>query len=207
MDVSVAADDDRPAVDERGRVVAGIPGDPDQPALHAAPLAAGRRAQVVPGVPVDDQFAAFHPYAAERVDVPFDVNLPALHPAADVHVGVAFDDDLACGHLLADPLHTGAVPAKDDLRIGRGCSAVARDREVLPERALLFSLPDVEGGYLGCRLAGNVVRRDVLPLKIEFGGIYQGDSYCLHASRHLTVSYRPRSPAGCGGAHRRAGSS
>src|SRR5690606_24252721 len=134
--------------------------------------------------------------AAERVNVPFDVDLAALHPAADVHIGVAFDDDLACGHLLADPFHAGAVAAEDDLRLFRRRSAVARDGEVLPERALLFALPDVEGGDLGGLLACEVVRRDALPLEHELGGVGQGEGYCLHASHHLILSYRPRSPAG-----------
>ena len=41
VDIRVAADDDRPAVDERGGVVADVPGHADHSALHAAPLAPG----------------------------------------------------------------------------------------------------------------------------------------------------------------------
>ena len=140
-------------------------------ALHASPVATVGAADMVLGIAIAEELAAFHLDPAEGVHVPLDVDLAALHPAADIHIGIAVDGDRSCGHLGADVLDTGAVTGNHDVGVRCSCTCVTADGKEVPDLHVDLALVSREIGYLCGSLSCECIGGDAVSLEHQFGNL------------------------------------
>src|SRR5208283_370122 len=153
MNIDIAVYDDFAAGHVHADIRTCIALDEDLATGHPSPVAAVCCAEIVAGIPLDNQIAAFHSGCRECCNISLREDLATGHPRSDIQVSVAFYDKLPGGHLETEVFHLLHIAFDNDLRVGRSCTGITLDLEIFSEGRSGITFVDVEFGDLCCGLA------------------------------------------------------